>query len=105
MLLQFLHPGSHVERLDRREREAALLAPGEEPTAGTSVGTARVVVGDIGGKKFDAAPAGLVAQGGDHRRRYIVPDGTVPYGGKPSLRATLIDPGLAGSMSAMTRRR
>jgi hypothetical protein len=51
MLLQFLHPGSHVERLDRREREAALLAPGEEPTAGTSVGTARVVVGDIGGKK------------------------------------------------------
>jgi hypothetical protein len=71
MLLQFLHPGSHVERPDRREREAALLAPGEEPTAGTSVGTARVVVGDIGGKKFDAAPAGLVAQGGDHRRHYI----------------------------------
>jgi hypothetical protein len=50
MLVQFLYPGSHVERPDRREREAALFAPGEESTAGTSVGTARVVVGNIGGK-------------------------------------------------------
>jgi len=71
MLVQFFHPSRHVERPDGREREAALFAPGEEPAAGAGVSPARVVVGDIGGEEFDVAPAGLVAQGGDHRRHYI----------------------------------
>ena len=42
-----------------REREAALLAPGEEPAAGAGIGPARVVVVDVGGEEFDVAPAGL----------------------------------------------
>ena len=68
LLLQFLHPGGHVERPNGREREAPLLAPGEEPAAGTGIGPARVVVVDVGGEEFDVAPAGLVAEDGDERR-------------------------------------
>ena len=41
-LLQLVHPGRHVERPDGREREAALLAPGEEPAARAGIGAARV---------------------------------------------------------------
>ena len=43
-LLQLLHPGRHVERPDGRQREPALLAPGEEPFTRAGVGSARVVV-------------------------------------------------------------
>ena len=69
--LQFLHPGGHVERPNGREREAALLAPGEEPAASAGVSPARVVVVDVGGEEFDIAPAGLIAEIGDERRHYI----------------------------------
>ena len=68
MLIQFLHPGRHVERPDGREREVTLLAPGEEPAAGAGVSPARVVVVDVGGEEFDVAPAGGIAGGGDERR-------------------------------------
>ena len=53
------------------ERQAALLAPGEEPGAGAGVGPARVGVVDVGGEEFDVAPAGLLADVGDQRRHYI----------------------------------
>ena len=68
---KLLHPGRHVERPDGREREAATLAPGEEPAAGAGIGPARVGVLDVGGEEFDVAPAGRVAGVGDQRRHYI----------------------------------
>ena len=71
VLLQLLHPGRHVERPDRRERQAAIFAPGEEPGARPGISPARVVVVDVGGEEFDVAPAGLLAEVGDERRHYI----------------------------------
>ena len=49
-------------------RQAAILAPGEEPAARTGIGPARVRVADVGGEEFDVAPARLVAGVGDQRR-------------------------------------
>ena len=70
-LLQLLHPSRNIERPDGREREPALLAPGEEPITRAGVGPARVVIVDVGGEELDIAPAGLVAEIGDERRHYI----------------------------------
>ena len=71
VLLQLLDPGRHVERPDRRQREAAIFAPGEEPGARARVSAARVRVADVGGEEFDVAPGGLLAEVGDERRHYI----------------------------------
>ena len=67
MLVQFLHPGSHVERPDGREREAALFAPGKKPAACPGIGSARVRITDIGGEEFDIAPARVIAAISDQR--------------------------------------
>jgi hypothetical protein len=53
---------------DRRQRQAAFVAPGEEPAARARIGPARVRVADVGGEEFDVAPAGLLAGVGDQRR-------------------------------------
>ena len=58
-------------RPDRRERQAALLAPTKKLAACAGIGTARVRVTDVGGEKFDVAPGGLVAEIGDERRHDI----------------------------------
>ena len=69
-LLQLVHPGCHVERPDRRERQAAPLAPGEEPRAGAGIGTTGVRVVDVGGEELDIAPgctlSGVTNHGGHH---------------------------------------
>src|ERR1700675_967161 len=44
--LKLLHPGRHVERPNGRERETAIVAPGEKPDARPGVSPARVVVVD-----------------------------------------------------------
>ena len=49
-------PSGHVERPDRRQRKAAILAPGEECGAGSRIGPACVVVADVGGEELDIAP-------------------------------------------------
>ena len=56
-MLQLLDLGADVMRPDRRQRQAAFLAPGEEPAAGPGVGPARVRVADVGGEELDIAPA------------------------------------------------
>jgi len=48
-------------RPDRRERQAALVAPGEEADARPGIGTARVGVANVGGEEFDVAPGGQIA--------------------------------------------
>ena len=50
------------------ERQAAILAPGEELAAGPRIGPARVRVADVGGEEFDVAPGGRLAGVGDQRR-------------------------------------
>ncbi len=40
-------------RPDRRERQAALFAPGEEPGACPGIGAARVRVADVGGEELE----------------------------------------------------
>jgi len=71
-LLQVFHPRRHVERPNGRERQPAILAPGEKPAAGARIGPARVVVVDVGGEELDVAPGGLFAAGvGDEDRHYI----------------------------------
>ena len=71
VLLQVLHPCRHIERPNGREREPAIFAPGEKPAAGPRIGSARVIVVDVGGEEFGVAPVGLVAEVGDQRRHYI----------------------------------
>jgi hypothetical protein len=56
---------------DRRQRQPAILAPGEELIAGPRVSPARVRVADIGGKEFDIAPGGRLAGVGDQRRHQM----------------------------------
>ena len=58
-------------RPDRRQRQAALVAPGEETAARPGIGPARVRVADVGGEEFDVAPGGLVAGVGDQRRDQV----------------------------------
>jgi hypothetical protein len=70
LLLQVFYPSRHVERPNSRERQPAIYAPGEKPAAGARIGAARVIVVDVGGEKFDVAPAGGVAEIGDERRLY-----------------------------------
>ena len=67
-LLQRLDIGRHIERPDRRQRQAAILAPGEESRARARIGPARVRVADVGGEEFDVAPGGRLAGVGDQRR-------------------------------------
>ena len=66
--LQLLDIGADIMRPDRRRRQAAILAPGEEPAARASIGAARVRVTDVGGEEFDIAPRRRVAEIGDQRR-------------------------------------
>ena len=69
--LQLLDIGADVMRPDRRRRQAAVLAPGEEPAARPRIGPARVRVADVGGEEFDIAPRRRVAEIGDQRRHDI----------------------------------
>jgi hypothetical protein len=55
-------------RPDRRRRQAAVLAPSEEPAAGARIGPARVRVADIGREELDIAPRRRIAEIGDQRR-------------------------------------
>ena len=63
-----LYIGGDIMRPDRRQRQAALVAPGEEADARTSVSAARIRVADVDGEEFDVAPGGRVAGVGDQRR-------------------------------------
>ena len=63
-LLKCLYIGGDIERPDRRQCQAVVLAPGEEPIARPRVGAARVRVADVGGEEFDIAPAGGVTSAG-----------------------------------------
>src|SRR5205823_3160206 len=70
--LQVFHPGRYVERPDGGEREPAIFAPGEKPAAGARIGPPRVIVVDVGGKEFDVAPVGLIADLGEAANwRYV----------------------------------
>jgi hypothetical protein len=68
LLLQDLYIRRDIEGPDRGERQAALLAPGEEPGACPGMGPVRVRVADVGGEEFDIAPAGVIPEIGDQRR-------------------------------------
>ena len=70
-LLERLDIGGDIERPDRRQRQAAILAPGEELAAGPRVSPARVRVADVGGEEFDVAPGGRLAGVGDQRRHQM----------------------------------
>ena len=67
-LLERLDISGDIERPDRRQRQPAILAPGEELVAGPRVSSARVRIADIGGEEFDIAPGGRLAGVGDQRR-------------------------------------
>jgi hypothetical protein len=67
-LLEYLYIGRNVMRPDRRQRQAAIVAPREEPGARPRISAPRVRVADVGGEEFDVAPAGGVAGIGDERR-------------------------------------
>src|SRR5271168_3292754 len=54
-LLECLYIGGDIERPDRGERQATVLAPGEEPAARPRIGPAGVGVADVGGEEFDIA--------------------------------------------------
>jgi FAD/FMN-containing dehydrogenase len=70
-LLQVLYIGGDVMRPNRAWRQAAIVAPGEEPGAGSGISAARVGVADVGREKLDIAPGGLVAEIGDQRRHDV----------------------------------
>jgi hypothetical protein len=70
-LLEGLYIGGDIMRPDRRQGQAAFLAPSEEPAARPRIGAPRVGVADVGGEEFDIAPAGGVAGGGDQRRHQV----------------------------------
>jgi hypothetical protein len=55
-------------RPDRQWRQAAILAPGEEPAARPRVSPTRVRVADVGREELDIAPRRRVAEIGDQRR-------------------------------------
>jgi hypothetical protein len=55
-------------RPDRRQRQAAVFAPHEEPAACPRIGAPRIRVADVGSEEFDIAPAGGIAHVGDQRR-------------------------------------
>ena len=67
-MLQLLDIGADIMRPDRRRRQAAILAPGEEPAAGPCIGPAGMRVADIGREEFNIAPRRRVAEIGDQRR-------------------------------------
>jgi len=69
--LQLLYIGGDVMRPDRRERQAALVAPGEELATRPGVRSTRVWVANVGGKEFDITPTRLFAEIGDDRRHNI----------------------------------
>jgi hypothetical protein len=71
MLLQFFYPRRNVERSDRRQRQTAIVTPGEEPAARARIGAPRVRVADVGGEEFDVAPARLLAEIGDQHRHQV----------------------------------
>ena len=66
-----LYIGGDIMRPDRRQRQAALVAPGEETGACPGIGPARIRVADVGGEEFDVAPGGRIAGVGDQRRHQI----------------------------------
>ena len=49
-LLECLYIGGDIVRTDRRQRQVAIFAPGEE--LGARVRVARIRVADVGGEKF-----------------------------------------------------
>jgi hypothetical protein len=51
-----LYIGGDIVRPDRRQRQAALLAPGEEGLARAAVSPAGVGVADVRGEEIDVAP-------------------------------------------------
>jgi hypothetical protein len=67
-LLERLYIGGDIMRPDRRQRQAVVVTPGEEPGASPRIGAPRIRVADVGGEEFDIAPAGGIAGGGDQRR-------------------------------------
>jgi len=67
-LLKRLYIGGDIERPDRGQRQAAVVAPGEEPGARPRIGAPRVGIADVGGEEFDIAPAGVITEIGDQRR-------------------------------------
>ena len=70
-LLECLDISRNVMRPDRRQRQAAIVAPGEEPTARPRISASRARVADVGGEEFHIAPAGGVAGIGDQRRDQV----------------------------------
>ena len=70
-LLERLYICGDIVRPDRGQRQAAVLAPGEEPAARAGVGPTRVRVADVGGEELDVAPAGRFAGAGDQRRDQV----------------------------------
>jgi hypothetical protein len=71
LVLQLLYICGDVMGADRRRRQAAVIAPGEEPVAGPGIRSAGVRVADVGSEKFDVAPGGFLAEIGDQRRHDI----------------------------------
>ena len=92
-LLQVFHPSCDVERSNGSERKPAIFAPGEEPAAGARIGPPRVIVVDVGGKEFDVAPVGGVAQIGSTPPLYYVDTSFRPSYHRLSIAAELIDGG------------
>jgi hypothetical protein len=60
-VLKRLYMGGNVGWPDGGQRQAAALAPGEEPAARPGIGPARVRVADVGAKEFGVAPAACSA--------------------------------------------
>ena len=59
-----------MQRLDIGDlADLVMVAPGEEPSAGTIIRHARVLVADGGGEEFEEAAGGFVAGGGDNTGR------------------------------------
>jgi hypothetical protein len=70
-LLKRLDIGGDVGWPDGDQRQAAVLAPGEEPAARPGIGSTGVRVVDVGAKEFGVASAGLLAGFGDQLRHDI----------------------------------
>lgn len=52
---------------DRGERKPSILTPRQKSIARPEISPARIRITDIGGKEFDIAPRGFVAEIGDKR--------------------------------------
>ena len=70
--LERLYIGGDIERPDRRQRQAAIIAPSEKLPAGSRISAARVLVPDVRGEEFDITPSGRLRL---RRRSAPAPDG------------------------------